>query len=254
MVTVQDVYDFLDTLAPFASQLSFDNSGLLVGSGGAFTEHIGVCLDITPDTIEQASDANIDLIVSHHPVLFKARKKLVPHDPAYMLVSRGINAICTHTCFDSAAGGVNDVLAGLFHLSRAEAVTLPSLPSAMVRVGFLPETVRAVELAANAAEVLSARVRWCDGGKPVETLAVCGGSGGDLVEDIASLGVDALLTGDAGYHDFLDAEQLGLTLIAAGHFETENPAMPALCRKLRAQFPQTAVTLLHQKKTIQHIG
>ena len=253
MVTVQDVYDFLDTRAPFSSQLSFDNSGLLVGDGNACVQHIGVCLDITPATIEQAADAGVDLMVSHHPVLFKPRKKLVPNDPAYMLVSRGLNAICTHTCFDSASGGVNDVLAELFDLSRVEAVTLPSLPVPMVRVGFLPETMRAVELAATAAEVLSARVRWCDGGRSIETLAVCGGAGGDLVEDVAALGIDALLTGDADYHDFLDAEQLGLTLVAAGHFETENPAMPALCRALHEHFPQTAVTLLHQKKTIQSI-
>ena len=253
MVTVQDVYDFLDGIAPFSSQLSFDNSGLLVGDGSAPVQRIGVCLDITPATVEQAADRGVDLMVAHHPVLFKPRKKLVPTDPAYLLVQHGIHAVCTHTCFDCAAGGVNDVLAGLFSLSRVETVTLPSLPAPMVRVGFLPQETRAVELAATAAQALSARVRWCDGGKPVETLAVCGGAGGDLVEDIAALGVDALLTGDADYHDFLDAEQLGLTLIAAGHFETENPAMPALCRALQTRFPQAEVLLLHQKKTIQHI-
>lgn len=253
MLTVQDVYDFLDGIAPFSSQLSFDNSGLLVGSGSAPVQHIGVCLDITPETVEQAADAGVDLMVTHHPVLFKARKKLIPSDPAYMLVQHGIHAICTHTCFDCAPGGVNDVLAELLSLSRTEAVTLPSLPVPMVRVGFLPDAVRAVELAATAAEALSARVRWCDGGKAIETLAVCGGAGGDLVEDVAALGVDALLTGDADYHDFLDAEQLGLTLIAAGHFETENPAMPALCERLRHAFPSLPVTLLRQKKSIQHI-
>ena len=253
MVTVQDVYDFLDTLAPFSSQLSFDNSGLLVGDADAAVRHIGVCLDITPATIGQAADKAVDLMVSHHPVLFKPRKKLVASDPAYLLVRHGIHAVCTHTCFDSAAGGVNDVLCDLLSLSRVEAVTLPSIPVPMVRVGFLPEKLCASDLAETAAETLSAHVRWCDGGKPIETLAVCGGAGGDLVADVASLGIDALLTGDADYHDFLDAEQLGLTLIAAGHFETENPAMPALCRALRERFPQTEVTLLRQKKTIQHI-
>ena len=253
MTTVRDVYDFLDTLAPFSTQLSFDNSGLLVGDADAFVRHIGVCLDVTPATIDEASEAGVDLMVTHHPVLFKPRKKLVASDPAYLLVQRGIHAIATHTCFDIASGGVNDVLCSLLSLSRVEAVTLPSSPATLVRVGFLPEKMRAVELAAYAAEALSARVRWCDGGKAIETLAVCGGAGGDLVEDISSIGVDALLTGDAGYHDFLDAEQLGLTLIAAGHFETENPAMPALCRALREHFPQLDVTLLHQKKTIQHI-
>ena len=253
MVRVQDVYDFLDELAPFSAQLSFDNSGLLIGDGSAAVRRIGVCLDVTPETVRHAVNEQVDLMVTHHPVLFRPRKKLVPSDPAFMLVQHGIHAICTHTCFDSAPGGINDVLADLFSLSRTEAVTLPSMPVPMVRVGFLPEPVRALSLAATAAEVLSARVRWCDGGKEIETLAVCGGAGGDLVEDVAALGVDALLTGDADYHDFLDAEQLGLTLIAAGHFETENPAMSVLCDALRDRFPQLDVVLLGQKHTIQHI-
>lgn len=253
MTTIRDIYEFLDELAPFGSQLSFDNSGFLVGEIERPVRHIGVCLDVTPRTVEQAAEEQVDLMVTHHPVLFKARKKLLPQDPAYMLVQQGIAALCTHTPYDCASGGVNDVLARLFSLSRVEAVTLPSLPTAMVRVGFLPEAVPAAELAAEAAETLSAHVRWCDGGRAVETLAVCGGAGGDLVQDVAELGVDALLTGDADYHDFLDAEQLGLTLIAAGHFETENPSMASLADKLRDAFPDVDVTLLRQQKTIQTI-
>ena len=210
MVTVRDVYDYLDGIAPFSTQMSFDNSGFLIGDPAAAVRHIGVCLDVTPRTAELAAEEQVDLMVTHHPVLFKARKQLLSTDPAVMLVRQGIAAIAAHTCFDAAAGGVNDVLARLFSLSRVEAVALPDCPVPMVRVGFLPEAVPAAELAAEAAEILSAHVRWCDGGKAVETLAVCGGAGGDLVRDVAELGVDALLTGDAGYHDFLDAEQAGL--------------------------------------------
>lgn len=253
MLTVRDVYDFLDGIAPFAAQMSFDNSGLMVGDMRDAVRRIGVCLDITPQMVEQAAEEQVDLLVAHHPVLFKPRRQLLTSDPAYMLIRQGMAAICTHTCWDIAAGGVNDVLAKLFSLSRVEAVTLPSLGTAMVRVGFLPESVPAAELAAEAADVLRAAVRWCDGGKTVETLAVCGGSGGDLVHDVAELGVDALLTGDADYHDFLDAEQAGLTLIAAGHFETETPAMAVLADRLRDAFPSVPVMLLPQKRTIQHI-
>ena len=124
MLTVRDVHGFLDGIAPFSSQMSFDNSGLMVGDLRDAVRHIGVCLDITPQTVELAAEEQIDLLVAHHPVLFKPRRQLLTSDPAYMLVRQGIAAICTHTCWDIAAGGVNDVLAKLFYLSRVEAVVL----------------------------------------------------------------------------------------------------------------------------------
>jgi dinuclear metal center YbgI/SA1388 family protein len=253
MVTVRDVYDCIDAFAPFSTQLDFDNSGLLVGDPDRPVQKIAVCLDLTNDTVREASECGADLMVSHHPVIFRPRKKLLARDPAYSLVCAGMSAICCHTPLDLAAGGVNDVLAARFHLTKVEAVATESIPVPMVRVGFLPEPMRALELAATAAERLSAKVRWCDGGKTIETLAVCGGAGGDLVADVAALGVDALVTGDADYHDFLDAEQLGVTLIAAGHFETEQPAMPVLAQRLRERFPTVEVVEPEQSRSIKHI-
>ena len=253
MVTVRDVYDCIDAFAPFSTQLDFDNSGLLVGDPDSPVRRIAVCLDITPETIRDASDCGADLLVSHHPVIFRPRKKLLGNDPAYLLVRAGMSAICCHTPLDLASGGVNDVLAARFRLSKVESVTTESIPAPMVRVGFLPEPMRAIELAATAAENLSAKVRWCDGGKAIETLAVCGGSGGDLVADVAALGVDALLTGDAHYHDFLDAEQLGVTLIAAGHFETEYPVVPVLAQRLREKLAAVEVVTPEQNRSIKHI-
>ena len=253
MVTVRDVYDYLDAFAPFSTQMDFDNSGLLVGDPDRAVQTIAVCLDITPDTIREAAACGADLIVSHHPVIFRPRKKLLERDPAYMLVRAGMSAICCHTPLDIASGGVNDVLAAQLGLVKVEPVVTESIPVPMVRVGFLPEPMRAIELAATAAEKLDAKVRWCDGGRPIETLAVCGGSGGDLVVDIAALGVDALLTGDADYHDFLDAEQLGVTLIAAGHYETEKPVVPVLAQRLRERFPSVEVVEPEQNRSIKHI-
>ena len=253
MVTVRDVYDYIDSFAPFSTQLDFDNSGLLVGDPDRPVQKIAVFLDVTHDTVRDAAECGADLMVTHHPVIFRPRRKLLADDPAYQLVCAGMSAICCHTPLDIAAGGVNDVLAARLGLSRVEPVTTESMPVPMVRVGFLPQPMRAIELAATAAETLSAKVRWCDGGKAVETLAVCGGSGGDLVADIAALGVDALVTGDADYHDFLDAEQLGVTLIAAGHFETEYPVVCVLAQQLREKFPSVEVVAPEQTRSIKSI-
>ena len=253
MITVKDIYDFIDSIAPFSSQLPFDNSGLLVGDKNRVVESVALSLDITSDTIEEAKELNAELLISHHPVIFKARKNILCEDPVFKLVEYGISAICSHTSLDAAAGGVNDVLAEIFSLTKTEPIVTASIPSPMVRVGFLKEPMRAIDLASLTTELLDCKVRWCDGGKLIETVALCGGSGGDLVSEISDLGIDALITGDASYHHFIDAEECGTTLIAAGHFETEFPVIPSLAEKIRNQFPSLRVNVINQKKTIKHM-
>ena len=124
----------------------------------------------------------------------------------------------------------------------------------LVRAGLLPQSMSASSLARLVSEELNANVRYVDGGKVIETAAVCGGSGGDLYADIAEAGIDALITGDVSYHDFLGAKQAGVTLIAAGHFQTENPVVEYLADKLRARFPQTDIIVLSEDDPIEHIS
>ncbi len=253
MTTVQDIYDFIDSVAPFAGQLDYDNSGLLVGDPCKQVRAVAVSLDITTETITLAKAFGADLMVSHHPVIYKPAKSFVKGDAAYELAVSGVAAICAHTSLDCAVDGVNDVLADIFSLTRVEVVPTSETPAPMVRVGFLPKPMSPYELACEAAELLDCKLRWCDGGKQIETVAVCGGSGGSLVNNIADMGVDALITGDANYHNFLDAADSGLTLIAAGHFETEQPVIPMLAERLSEQFPDVEVTVLNQKRTIKHL-
>lgn len=253
MTTVRDVYDFLDSIAPFSGQLDYDNSGFLVGDPDKAVRSIAVSLDITAETIDLARECRADLMVSHHPVIYKAKKSFKAGDLPYELAVSDIAAICAHTSLDCAADGVNDVLADIFSLTKVEAVPTNELPVPMVRVGFLPKSATPYELACEAAEQLDSKLRWCDGGKAIETVAVCGGSGGSLVEDILEMGIDALITGDANYHNFLDAQAGGLTLIAAGHFETEVPVVSVIAERLQTQFADVAVTVLNQKRTIKHL-
>lgn len=253
MITVRDVYDFIDSVAPFSAQLQSDNSGLLVGDEYRVIERVALSLDITSQTIEDAEDFGADLLISHHPVIFKARKNILSDDPVFKLIESGIAAICAHTSLDSAVGGVNDVLADILSLEKVESLSSQTIPSLMIRVGFLKEPLRPIDLAANVSELLNAKVSWCDGGKVIETVALCGGSGGDLVHEITELGIDALITGEASYHHFIDAEESGTTLIAAGHFETEFPVLPVLAEKIKNQFPSLEVSVINQKRTVKHM-
>ncbi|MDR0530484.1 MAG: Nif3-like dinuclear metal center hexameric protein [Oscillospiraceae bacterium] len=230
MTTVGDIYRFLDGWAPFATQMGFDNAGLQVGSMGDAVGSALVCLDVMPQTIAQAAHAGCQLVVSHHPVLFRARKQLPAHDPAWLLARHGIAALACHTNLDIAPGGVNDVLA-----ARLELPVVEALPCGVRLCAIAPTAAQ--ELARRVGVSLRAHVRYCDAGKPIATVAVCGGSGWDLMEEIYGR-ADAYLTGDADHHNFLEAAQRGLSLLAAGHYETEIPMIPVLAQRLRAAFPE----------------
>lgn len=252
MRMVRDFYDYLDAIAPFSAQECWDNSGLLVGGFERTVDRVAVVLDLNEETLNQAISLEVDLIITHHPVIFKAQKNFLDNSLAYRLAENGISVIATHTPFDSAEGGVNDILADLLDLTKVEILSTQECEG-LLRVGFT-DTTNASEFAEFVSRQLNADVRFCDGGKEIETVAVCGGAGAEFAHEIAEMGIDAFVTGDAKYHEFLDAKEEGLTLIAAGHFETENPAMSILASKLRGNFSETDIIVLSQTNPVQYLN
>ncbi len=252
MRTVRDFYNYLDVIAPFSSAENWDNSGLLVGGFDRTVERAAVVLDLNSETLEQAISLEVDLIITHHPVIFKAQKAFLDDSLAYRLAENGISVIATHTPFDSAEGGINDILAEKLELTKVEILSLSDCEG-LLRVGFT-DTTDADEFARFVSEQLGADVRYCDGGKEIETVAVCGGAGAEFASEIAEMGIDAFVTGDVKYHELLDAKEAGLTLIAAGHFETENPAMAILASKLRGNFSETDIIVLSQTNPVKYIN
>ncbi|MDR1464968.1 MAG: Nif3-like dinuclear metal center hexameric protein [Oscillospiraceae bacterium] len=250
MATVRDVYDFLDSVAPFSAQMSFDNSGLQVGGWNWEVRAAAVALDATPEVIAQAAQAGAGLLITHHPVLYRARKQLPDGDPAFQLARLGIASIACHTSLDCAPGGVNDVLAG--RLGLRDVIVLPTAegPAPCVRIGTVAETT-AEGLARLVGERLGAAVRCTDGGQSITRVAVCGGEGGSFLPEILGK-AEAYVLGDADYHDFLAARQAGLTLVAAGHFETEVPVVEALSARLREKFPQISWIAMQETSGIRH--
>lgn len=232
--TVKDIFEFINSIAPFENQCEWDNSGLLVGSAANEVKKIGVVLDITSDAVKYAAENGIDLIVSHHPVIFRAVKSFLDGDIPYMMAKSGISAICAHTSLDIAKGGVNDALAAALGFENISDFA-ESGELSMIRVAEIEET-DGENLAKLVADKLSAGVRLADSSKKISKVALCGGAGGDFIRDVAGAGCDAYITGDISHHEFLDALEMGLTLIAAGHFETENPVVAVLAEKLKNKF------------------
>ncbi len=247
--TVKDIYDYIDGIAPFAAQCEWDNSGLIVGDKNKSVKKIGVVLDITKDAVLSAKELGCDLIISHHPVIFRATKNFLADNAAFLLASNGISAICAHTSLDIAKGGVNDALASALGFENAFPLSDEGEES-MIRVAEI-SPVSGEELAKTVAEKLNTGIRLADSKKIISKVAVCGGAGGDFIGEVAESGCDAYITGDISHHEFLDALDLGLTLIAAGHFETENPVVASLAKKLEKEF-DVEIAVIPQKSPVKY--
>ena len=237
MPTVGDIFDFLNAKAPVETKLDFDNVGLLVGSRDWSVGSALLALEITGEVIAEAKAWGADLVLSHHPLFFelKAVSSEVPQGKKAMdLLTGHMAAICMHTNLDAADGGVNDALAAALGLGDAR----PYEPEHICRLGSLPEALPLPEFLRRTRERLGcAGLRYVNGGRPVCLVAVGGGSCGSMIEETALTGCDTFITADVKHDQFLRAKELGLNLIDAGHFNTENVVIPVLRDWLAAEFP-----------------
>ena len=244
MTTVGDIFDLLNEKAPVESRMSFDNVGLLVGRRTAAVSRVLTALDITDEVIGEAAALGCEIIVSHHPLFFELKAVSDGSwegEMALSLAEKGIAAVCMHTNLDAASGGVNDALMAALG-GTVRAVLEPE--SGIGRVGELAAPLGMDAFLPLVKSVLQANgLRYHDAGRPVEHLAVCGGSGGGEMALAAAAGCDTYVTADVKYHQFLQAKHLGLNLVDAGHFNTENVVVPVLAQWLREAFPALEVLI-----------
>ena len=233
MTTTGMIYEYLNSLAPFESQMGFDNSGLLIGSGEREVQRVMVALDASVDVAAQAAEKQCQLLITHHPVIFHPAKSIAGDSPVYRLIAGGVDVISAHTNLDIAAGGVNSCLAealGFEGFERPEWLELGVC-------GDLDSEMSAVGLGEYVARRLNCDgIRVVDGGKPVRTVALIGGAGGSEWSAIAGH-ADALITGEVRHNELIEARDAGFTLIVAGHYETESVVVEPLCRRLGSRFP-----------------
>lgn len=260
MAVVKDIYRYLDTRAPFGTQMDFDNSGFLVGHGEAPVDRVLVALDITEEVIEEALDLGCQLIVSHHPVIFHPARAVTDGDPVgrrlLALTENHIAAICAHTNLDLATDGVNDALAkklGLKEIDQLHPVGQNAKGEAygVGRVGLVEGYSDLPGFAAFVGQALDAKgLRYADAGRSVRKVAVGGGSCGDMVGYALEQGCDTFVTADVKYDVFLDTQAMGLNLIDAGHFSTENVICPVVAKWLAETFPQLEIFCSKRHKEV----
>ena len=241
MVKCQDVMDVMEHIAPKRLAEDWDNPGLLVGSPEGEVRRILVCLDVREETAARAQTEGFQMIVAHHPVIFRGVKKLRTDLPDGRLLGALLRAdvavFTAHTNLDCAEGGVNDVLAARIGLAPESIAPLghaETLSESLGRVGKLPALMDARKFAEQVKKGLgAANVRFVSGGShAVKKVGLCSGSGAEFIERAAFLGCDAFVTGDVRYHDAQRAAALGIHVIDAGHFATEQPVVEILAARL----------------------
>lgn len=246
MLTIQTICEFLEMFAPVRLAADWDNVGLLVGDRQARLARAMTCLTITPASADEAIAGNADLIISHHPLPFRARNRLTTDDVAgrllLQLIRAGIAIYSPHTAFDSAAAGINQRLAeglGLEQIRPLISDEDEDEPEAGTgRYGMLVDGSTLGTVAHRLKEFLhldQIKVVGKDDA-PVRRVAVACGSAGQFVEEARNAGCHLLVTGETSFHTCLEAEATGIGLLLTGHYASERFALEQLADLLAAQF------------------
>ncbi len=243
MTTVQNILDFIETIAPSTLKMEWDNTGLLCGRAEKEVHKVLVALDPFPHVCEEAAEVCADLLITHHPLIFHPLSAVTDQTATgraiLSLIRRDIAAINAHTNLDCADGGVNDTLAEALQLQNIQKV--PGDPQQLLRQGELTSLSLNDFLAQIKAALQCDGLRYADGGKPVKRVAVGGGSCGSELYTVAAAGCDTFVTADVKYNQFWEANELGVNLIDAGHFQTENPIVSHLAAQIQSAFPEISV-------------
>lgn len=246
MPTVHEIEQAIFRMAPRELAASWDNVGLLVGRLGREVTRVLVALDVTEAVADEAIRLGCELIVAHHPLMNCAwspvqniRDDTQQGRLLLKLTENGVAAICMHTNLDAAEGGVNDALAAALQLSDVE---LLGEGEGIGRMGVLPEAMSREAFLAHVGKCICPNgLRWAGGSETVRRVAVGGGACGGFFPTAAEKGCDAFVTSDVKYNQFLDAADMGLCLVDAGHYPTEDVVCPVLVQYLQEQFPALTV-------------
>ncbi len=252
MTTVDHILQFVETLAPRAMKMDWDNVGLLCGSRSTPVTKVLVALDPFEHVCQEAAAWGAEVIVTHHPLIFRPLPNITDETTIgrglMTLIRNNSSAINAHTNLDQAPGGVNDVLARTLGLSDIQVITPcgetnNGEPWGLLRMGDVKEQDLSDFLASVKKNLHCDGLRYVDGGKPVRKVAVGGGACGDGFREALDAGCDTFVTSDIKYNQFWDAHDLGLNIIDAGHFHTENPVVSVLAEKIAAAFPEVEVKI-----------
>ena len=246
-VKIIEVVSALERFAPLPLQADYDNAGLQVGLTEAELSGALLCLDVTEPIVDEAIRLGCNLIVAHHPLIFRKLSCISNQNYVQRTVMKAIQnhitIVAMHTNMDSAKGGVNYKIAeklGLQNLSFigkeqiVDGVTggegiIGTFAEGLAADDFISLLKRVFEVECVQANQLLRR--------PIKRVALCGGSGAFLLSEALHAGADAFVTGEMGYHDFFDMEQR-IQLAVIGHYQSEQFTSEIFKEIIQKEFPE----------------
>lgn len=250
-----EVMNILETMSPVMFAENWDNVGLLVGREDKTVHKVMIALDATDDVVEQAVLQGVDLLLTHHPLLFSSIKKITEADfigrRLLKLIRNDICYYAMHTNFDVM--GMADAAADAMGLHRCEVLEITYeddiAKEGIGRIGRLPQKMsleQTAELCKKAFGLDNVRI-YGEAEADIEMAAIVPGSGKDYIDAALIKGADVLITGDIGHHNGLDAMEQGLAIIDAGHYGIEKLFVPYMEEFFADQMPELVVLKAAQK-------
>ena len=258
-VTIGELAELLDEMIPLQLAESWDNVGLMLGRRNRPVKRILLALDMTQEVVAQAIAKKADMLLTHHPAIFRKLSNVTDADwqqeLLLQLAEHGIAVYSAHTNLDCVANGVNAVLSKRLRLQDDDVL---DASNGLGRIGFLAEPQSLQSFAQQVKKMLNADyVTVGDAGKKVQRVAICGGTGSDLLELALAQGADTLVTGDVKYHEAQRAVFSGLNIIDAGHQPTELPVLDDLADRLSLRFSEVSwnivVNVASESLLLKHI-
>lgn len=249
IVSIGDIASTLERYAPIALQEDYDNCGLLVGAPGKECHGVLLTVDVTPEVVREAVATGCNLIVSHHPLLFKGLKKIngttAVERSVIEAIRNDVAIYACHTCLDNAAGGVSKKMSAMLGLHDVEVLDPLGADSltGCGAVGNLPTPIVAACFVEKVKKIFGTPVARCSEfpiERQIRRVALCGGSGAFLIDKAIASGAEAFITSDTKYHDFVDRAN-EILLIDIGHHESENCTKEIFFNVIKEKFPNFAV-------------
>ncbi len=246
----REIMKVLEDFAPLSTQEQWDNAGLCIGSPDAEVHGIMLGLDCSVELIRQAKEAGADMVVTHHPLIFRGIKQLHPGDPvadAVMeAVRSGILVYGFHTPADKAVEGVSWQMALRLGLQDIEILDPEPSGVGLGAVGNLPEPISAEDSISLVKEKFNLQALRCSAPSgSISRVAMCGGSGSDMIPTAMASGAQLYISADFHYHHFFTPN--GFMIMDVGHYESEIFIVETLFSLLKKNFPTFAVQISEQR-------
>ena len=244
----------MEVLAPSFLKESYDNVGLMVGTEEKKVKKILLALDCTKEVIEEAKENDVDLIITHHPLIFRKPSRIISEDlqgwKIIELIKNDISLYSSHTNLDAVKGGINEELVKALGFKNSKLIEKNNIKgyeeAGIGRIVELKEKILVEDIINLIKEKLGVKnLRAVIAGKEIKKIALINGSGQDFFSKALALGADCIITGDTTYHFALDYKEMGVTIIDAGHFSTEWSIFLKVMKKVEELFKE--VEFIHSK-------